>query len=134
MQDVRVSFDLAVLAMDGPADAAAAQAMLDRCETRPHVEGDVDERIAGFYERLVALFPDKGPIDDETSPWMSMPLGIGIDHVIMNLSYSSRSDPAIDAIEQLAAEYRLVLWDPQGGEVHPPPRETKPPRWRLLRR
>lgn len=129
-----MSFDLTVLAMDDGADAAAARAMLDRCEARPHVEGDVDERIANFYERLVALFPDKGPIDHDTSPWMSMPLDIGIGHVRMSLSYSSRSDPAIDAIEQLAAEYRLVLWDPQGDEIHPPPApDPERPRWRLRR-
>lgn len=115
-----MSYDLAVLAMDDGADAAAARAMVNRCHTRPHVEGDVDERVAAFYARLVARFPDKGPIDDDTSPWMSTPLDIGIDHVFMSLSFASCSDPAIDTIEQLAAECRLVLWDPQGDQIHPP--------------
>lgn len=37
------------------------------------------------------------------SPWMSTPLTIGIDPVIMNLSFSSRSDAAIKAIEELVS-------------------------------
>ena len=49
-----------------------------------------------------------------------MPLSTGIDHVIMNLSFSPRSDTTIELIQQLAAQYGLVLWDPQSREAHLP--------------
>ncbi|MCX4804678.1 hypothetical protein OG594_24185 [Streptomyces sp. NBC_01214] len=112
-----MSFDLAVLAMDESADVAAVRAMFDRCTSDHHDEGELDERVVGFYERLRSLFPDRPPFAAE-SPWMSTPLTIGIDHVIMNLSFSSRSDAAIKAIEELAAEFRLVIWDPQSQDAH----------------
>ncbi|MFI7455295.1 hypothetical protein ACIBQX_48060 [Nonomuraea sp. NPDC049714] len=114
-----MSFDLAVLAMDGSADAAAARAMFERCVSGDHVEGEVDERVAGFYERLRSRFPDQPPYASD-SPWMSTPLAVGIDHVIVQLSFSSRSDAAISAIEELAAEFRLAIWDPQAQDVHLP--------------
>ncbi|WP_211303041.1 hypothetical protein [Allonocardiopsis opalescens] len=53
-----MSFDLAVLAMDESADAAAAQAMFQRCTSTDHDEGELDERVVGFYERLRSRFPD----------------------------------------------------------------------------
>ncbi|MDX2648783.1 hypothetical protein PV341_35495 [Streptomyces sp. PA03-1a] len=53
---------------------------------------------------------------------MSTPLAVGIDHVVMNLSLSSRSDMALKAIEELAAEFRLVIWDPQSQDAHLPAR------------
>jgi hypothetical protein len=53
------------------------------------------------------------------SPWMA-PLDAGIDHVIMNLSWSARSTPAIEAIQDLAAEHRLVIWDPQSDDAYLP--------------
>ncbi|MFF5484857.1 hypothetical protein [Streptomyces virginiae] len=67
-----------------------------------HDEGELDERVVGFYEQLRSLFPDRPPFAAE-SPWMSTPLTIGIDPVIMNLSFSSRSDAAIKAIEELVS-------------------------------
>lgn len=68
-----VSFDLAVLAVDEPADAAAALVMFKPCNSRNHDEGELDERIAGFYEQLRSRFPDHPPYPED-SPWMSMPL------------------------------------------------------------
>ena len=50
---------------------------------------------------------------------MMMPLAIGIDHVIMHLS-SGRSGAALTAIKERAAEYRLVVWDPQGQDAYLP--------------
>lgn len=114
-----MSFDLAVLAMDASADSAAAGAMYERCCSDNHPEGELDERIVGFYETLRARFSDQAPYSPE-SPWMSMPLGLGIDHVITHLSFSSRSDAALAAIQELAVEYGLVLWDPQSGDAHMP--------------
>lgn len=114
-----MSFDLAVLAMGASADAAAARAMFERCNSLHHDEGELDERVVGFYERLRSQFPDCPPHSAD-SPWMSTPLAVGIDHVIMNLSYSSKSDAAIKAIEELAGEHRLVLWDPQSQDADLP--------------
>jgi len=48
-----VSFDLAVLAMDPSAGAEQARAMGGRCwRSAARAEGEVDERIAAFYEAL----------------------------------------------------------------------------------
>ena len=116
MEDEPVSFDLAVLAMDESADAAAACAMFERCTCGDHVEGDLDERIAGFYEQLRSRFPDHGA-SARGSPWMMMPLVTGIDHVLMTLGFSPRSGAALTAIMELAAEYRLVVWDPQSRDA-----------------
>ncbi|MFD4867037.1 hypothetical protein [Streptomyces sp. NPDC058412] len=115
-----MSFDLAVLAMDASADAVAARGMFERCSSGSHPEGELDERVVAFYERLRSHFPDHSPCAED-SPWMSTPLSVGIDHVIMHLSFSSRSDPALRAIEEFAAEFRLVVWDPQSQDAHLPP-------------
>ena len=125
MEDEPVSFDLAVLAMDKPADAAAARAMFERCTSGYHDEGEPDERIAGFYEQLRSRFPDD-PHHAADSPWMSMPLATGVDHVIMNLSFSPRSDAALKAILELAAEYQLVVWDPQSQDAYLPGPQMPP--------
>jgi hypothetical protein len=117
VEDEPVSIDLAVLAMDESADAAAARAMFGRCTSGNHVEGKPDERIVGFYEQLRLRFPDHPPYAGD-SPWMMTPLAIGIDHIIMNLSLSSRGDAALRAIMELAAEYRLVVWDPQSQDAY----------------
>ncbi|WTW92460.1 hypothetical protein OG216_03320 [Streptomycetaceae bacterium NBC_01309] len=111
-----MSFDLAVLAMDASADVASARAMFERCVSGIHDEGEPDERVVGFYGRLRARFPDRPPYAEE-SPWMSTPLAVGIDHVIMNLSFSAKSDAALEAVEELAAEYCLVVWDPQSQDA-----------------
>lgn len=90
--------------------------MAGRCwRSAAHAEGELDERIAAFYEVLLTRFPP-GSAD---SPWMA-PLDAGIDHVIMNLSWSERSTPAIETIQGLAAEHRLVIWDPQSQDAYMP--------------
>jgi hypothetical protein len=111
-----MSYDLAVLGMSGPADAETARQMFDCCSSAHHVEGKLDERIVAFYEELRAHFPDYPPYAPE-SPWMSIPLSVGIDHVIMHLSYSERSTPALEKIMELAALHALVVYDPQFEEV-----------------
>ncbi|GAA2625309.1 hypothetical protein GCM10010425_22070 [Streptomyces spororaveus] len=125
-EDERVSFDLAVLAMEASADAVAVRAMYDRCTSGSHAEGEVDERVMGFYESLRSRFPDHPPLAGAAgaSPWMSTPLSVGIDHVVMNLSFSAGSDDALRTIEELAAEYCLVIWDPQSQDAYFPPSVT----------
>lgn len=115
-----MSFDLAVLAMDESADAATVAAMFERCTSGAHPDGELDERIAGFYEQLRSVYPGFPPYPEE-SPWMSMPLSTGIDHVIMHVSYSPDGDAAIKVIERLARLHGLVLWDPQFQKAFLPP-------------
>jgi hypothetical protein len=116
---VPVSFELDVLAIDPAASDDAVRAMVKRCGSGQHPEGDLDEHIVRFYESLRARYPDVPPYDDD-SPWMSMPLDVGIDHVSMNMSFGARSNPAIDLILELAARYGLTIYDPQGDEVTRP--------------
>ncbi|MFG1796499.1 hypothetical protein [Nocardia sp. NPDC049149] len=112
-----MSFDLLVLAMSQSADAEAVRAMAERCSSpRDHVEGDPDERIIRFYESLRTRFPDFPPYPEDC-PWMSMPLAVGIDHVSVCLSFSPRSTPALEAMLELAAEFDLIVWDPQSEEA-----------------
>jgi hypothetical protein len=130
-----MSYGLGVLAIDGWTEVAEVHAMVDRCAGRVHVEGDLDPRIVGFYERLRERFPDQPPFTED-SPWMSTPLDIGIDHVFMLLSYGERSHPALELIMELAAEYGLTVWDPQDGTasrpVRPPSREDVAMWWLAL--
>jgi hypothetical protein len=115
-QHVPVSFDLDVLAIDPAASDDAVRAMVKRCWSGEHSEGELDERIVGFYESLRARYPDFPPYGDD-SPWMSMPLDVGIDHVSMSVSFGQRSTPAIELILDLAGRYGLTIYDPQGDEV-----------------
>jgi hypothetical protein len=118
-----VSFGIGVLAIDGWTEVAEVLAMVDRCHESVHVEGELDQRIVGFYERLRAAFPDHPPyLDPDQNPWMSMPLDIGIDHVFMLLSYGERSHPALEMIQDLATEYGLTIWDPQEDSAYRPVR------------
>jgi hypothetical protein len=110
-----VSFDLAVLAMDSSADATAALAMFGRCNRRVcHDEGEIDGRVIAFCDALAAQFS----LDALNSRWMMTP-SIGIDHVIMHLSWS-RGGTAIEAIQELATRHNLVLVDPQSGDAYIP--------------
>lgn len=68
------------------------------------------------YER--SRFPDY-PAYDGFSPWM-MPLNTGIDRVIMHLSFSPRSTPAIEAILELAGSHGLVVYDLQSNDAYMP--------------
>ena len=90
--------------------------MAGRCwRSAAHAEGEVDQRIAAFYEELCTQFPPGSP----DSPWIAA-LDVGIDHVIMNLSWSARSTSAIEVIQDLAAEHRLVIFDPQSQHAYLP--------------
>jgi len=108
-----VSFDLAALAMGSSADAVTALIMFERCN-RParHVEGEIDSRVTAFCDALAARFP----LDDPGSAWAMTP-DVGSDHVIMHLSWSPRSGPVIEAIQELATQHDLVLIDMQSDDV-----------------
>lgn len=114
-----VSFDLVVLAVDPSATDVAVRAMAERCRSLHHPEGELDERIVEFYENLRVHYPDFPPYAHD-SPWMDMPLNVGIDHVSIHLSFSEGSTPAMQLIDQLARRYDLIIYDPQGDEVTRP--------------
>ncbi|MFD0973083.1 hypothetical protein [Plantactinospora endophytica] len=114
-----MSFGLVVLAVDPDATDVAVRAMAVQCQSLHHPEGELNERIVGFYENLRARYPDSPPYDHD-SPWMDMPLNIGIDHISMHLSFSERSTPALQLIDRLARRYDLTIYDPQRDEVTRP--------------
>jgi hypothetical protein len=113
-----MSFDLVVVAAQPGADEAAARALVDACYRPVHADGDLDERIVAFYEELRALFPDYPPYDPD-SPWASAPLGTGVDHVFMNIRFSTDNE-VVDAIQRLAVRHGLTLYDPQGDDIYLP--------------
>ncbi|MCP2342275.1 hypothetical protein [Actinomadura rupiterrae] len=114
-----MSFDLAVLALAPGETLESAQAMLERCRGGGHPEGEIDQRIAVFGDELRAAFPDHGKLSEE-SPWMSVPLNVGIDHVILHMSHSAKSDPALRLVGNLAGRLGLAIYDPQSSELHFP--------------
>lgn len=115
-----MSFDLAVFATQGPVAVGVAREMYERCSDLRHNEGDLDDRIASFYEELRARHPDAPPYPTE-SPWTSMPLDIGVDHVIMHITWSRRGTAAVEDVMALARRHQLTVFDPQSNEVYPPP-------------
>ena len=94
--------------------------MYDSCAGDAHLEGDPDLRVMRFYEELRAAHPDTGA--DDTSPWASEPLAVGVDHVLMNLRTGDVSDRAIGTILTLADRHGLVVYDPQGDDAYFPRR------------
>jgi len=99
---VPMSFGLVVLAVDPGATDAEVRAMPGRCRSRHHPEGELDERIVGFYDDLRARYPDFPPHHHD-SLWMMTPLDVGIDHVSMHLSFSERSTAPLQVIDELAS-------------------------------
>jgi hypothetical protein len=102
--------------MESSADPSSTLAMLERCNhVARHPKGDIDTRITAFCEALFAQFP----VTAADAAWMTDP-EVGIDHLIMHLSWSPRSGPVIETIQELAWQHRLVLVDPQSDDVYLP--------------
>jgi len=111
-----VSFDLVVLAVAADAGPAEVRMMSEHCTSGRHRDGELDERIVAFYEELRSRYPDYPPYEPE-SPWMSQPLAVGIDHVILHVTYSPRGDEAVTMIMELAQRHQLIIYDPQSDEI-----------------
>jgi hypothetical protein len=113
-----MTYDLSVLAVEPDADPTEIKARYDHCHsfTEPHYEGELDERIVNFYGELAARYPDHRPFAPDT-PWMDTPLGLGVDHVSMHISYGARGTDAIPFIVELAHRHGLVVYDPQFDEI-----------------
>jgi hypothetical protein len=118
-QHLSVSFDLDVLAVDRDADDDQVRAMVLRCRSSPHPEGELDDRIVSFYEALRARYPDHPPVD-EVMPWALAPLDVGIDHVSMYLRHGPQGDAVIQLVLDLAAGNGLTIYDPQSDTVTRP--------------
>jgi hypothetical protein len=110
-----VSFDLVVVAIDPGVGDEAVRAMVERCRNGPHPDGDLDDRVVAFYQSLRAHYPDHPPYPDD-SPWNSMPLDVGIDHVSMSISFG-RGAPVLGVVDDLARQYGLTIYDPQGDAI-----------------
>lgn len=93
--------------------------MAQRCRGLNHPEGDLDERIVGFYENLRARYPDFPP-HGRDSPWTDTPLSVGIDHISMHVTFGEHSSPALKLIDELAQRYELTIYEPQSDEVTRP--------------
>ena len=117
-----MSFGLTVLAMGPAATPEQARLMVRQCHTLNHVEGELDPRIQFFYEELIGRFPGH----DRDTPWADSPAP-GIDHVHMWLRYGGVSDGVIEVVQELAAEYSLVIYDPQGDDVYLPDEQDGEP-------
>jgi hypothetical protein len=128
-----MSFDLDVLAADPGSADAQVRAMVERCRSLNHPDGELDPRIVRFYEILRARYPDFPPYGDD-SPWMMTPLSVGIDHVTMHISFSGRGARAVEFIDQLARQCGLTIYDPQGDAITRPADVRTPvdPAMRLL--
>ncbi|WP_306204181.1 hypothetical protein [Actinoplanes sp. RD1] len=129
-----MGFDVYVLAIDDWADPAEVAAMVERCNALVHVEGEIDPRIAGFYEGLQADFPDDSAAGDQ--PWKA-PLGAGIDHVWMSVGSAPNVEAALDRVAELAVEHGLTMFYPMDGTAQrmiPGPERAKVDAWwRALR-
>jgi hypothetical protein len=74
--------------------------------------------VATFYDEIVATFPIDSWEADEPPIWAGAPHRS--DRVVM-LDYSwSAPDAFLDEIQRLARVHELVLYDPQGPDVHLP--------------
>ena len=106
--------------MRPPIRIESVRAMAEECTSgRPHVQGDLDWRIVAFYEELIREYPDFPPYADP-SPWMDLPLGTGIDHIAMHVSYSACGIRATARIIDLAEMHDLVFYDHQLGTARVP--------------
>ena len=85
------------------------------------------ESIAAAAEEIRQLYPD-GPaaMADDDCPWSDR--GDQTDRLLVLTIRWSASDKVLDEIQRLAREHDLVLYDPQGPDVHLPgdPMEHEP--------
>jgi hypothetical protein len=84
--------------------------------------------VTRFLKEIRAHYPDdhEGGADD-LSPWSSWPIPDSDRIIDLSIRWSA-SDSVIETIEDLARTFGLVLYDPQGPDVHLPddPIDTEP--------
>jgi hypothetical protein len=75
-----------------------------------------------FYDELIGLWPPRGheeDDDDDVPTWASGEPEASSRLVSMDYSWSA-PDAMLDDIQRLAKKHELVLYDPQGPDVHLP--------------
>jgi hypothetical protein len=99
-------------------EKAAARLLEDYYASGEEAAFEPSGDVATFYDEIVALYPVDRWAEDETPTWASAPHRS--DRVVM-LDYSwSAPDGFLDDIQRLAGAHELVLYDPQGPDVHLP--------------
>ncbi len=85
-----------------------ARALITKDPNHGYSDEQLDELCAaGVYEQ------------DDDSPWADLPFDISDRVLVLSIRWSA-DDEALKEIERLAYEHDLVLYDPQGPDVHPP--------------
>lgn len=84
------------------------------------------EDIARVAQELLRRYPD----DDETGPWSDFPFGQTDRLLDLSIRWGA-DDAVLDTITELARRHRLLIYDPQGPDVHLPddpagPEEAEP--------
>ena len=79
---------------------------------------EASEDVTTFYDEIVAAYPVDNWAEDEIPTWAGAPHRS--DRVVV-VDYSwSAPDVFLDDIQRLARVHELVLYDPQGPDVHLP--------------
>ena len=136
-----MSFDLAVWhgtrALSTEEAAGIHEAL---CEGRalPSAAGvTASPSVDAFLAALHARYPNLDSLPEDAvdaSPWASG-FEASDHHVLLNFRWGSASDEAVAAAVDLARSHGLVLFDPQGPQVHlPPALRPAASRWQFWRR
>jgi hypothetical protein len=128
-----MSFDLFVWKAPVPASAAEGNALLARFYEQGESELFArSEDLLQFREELLSEYPALEDLPDDRidepgfSPWAATP-SESDQLVEIAITWQSAGDAVALRIVELAKKHRLVLFDPQGPDVHSPegvPRET----------
>jgi hypothetical protein len=114
-----VSFDLVAWVRPIPPTAAAAEELLRRHYETGETVFEADPSLGSFRADLLSRYPaleDLG--EDAKSIWAMTPAAS--DRLVeLNLSWQAE-DQALLTIVELARKHRVVLYDPQGPDVHSP--------------
>lgn len=115
-------------------EAEEAEALLEPWYDRGDDSGfEASEDIARYADELLRRFPDDPSTEspDGGSPWADLPFEQSERLLFLSLRWSA-GDDALDAIVDLAHQHELVLYDPQGPDIHVPDdlleSDDRPPR------
>jgi hypothetical protein len=104
-------------------DADQARALLERF----YKDGDESafapsEKIRLVWDELLSRYPDTvfaKTADADQSPWSDFPPHVTDRLLVLDLRWGAQ-DAVIDDIVRLARHHELILYDPQGPDVHLP--------------
>ena len=99
-------------------EKAAARLLEDYYARGDEAAFEPSDDVTKFHDELVAAYPIDSWAEDDTPTWAGRPHRS--DRVVM-LDYSwSAPGEFLDDIERLARVHELVLYDPQGPDLHLP--------------